>query len=51
MTSPSLPFSTIAQAGTAMHARQISPLELTQICLQRIEALDPQINLEIAPVH
>ena len=41
---PSLPFPTIAQASTAIRARQISPLELTQICLQRIEAIDPQIN-------
>jgi aspartyl-tRNA(Asn)/glutamyl-tRNA(Gln) amidotransferase subunit A len=41
---PSLPFSTIAQASVALRARQISALELTQICLQRIEAIDPQIN-------
>jgi aspartyl-tRNA(Asn)/glutamyl-tRNA(Gln) amidotransferase subunit A len=39
-----LPFSTIAQASTAIRAQQISPLELTQICLRRIEAIDPQIN-------
>jgi aspartyl-tRNA(Asn)/glutamyl-tRNA(Gln) amidotransferase subunit A len=48
MAPPSLPFSTLLAAGTAIHARQISPLELTQICLQRIEAIDPQINAFIA---
>jgi Asp-tRNA(Asn)/Glu-tRNA(Gln) amidotransferase A subunit family amidase len=47
MISP-LPYSTISQASIAIHARQISPLELTQICLQRIEAIDPQINAFIA---
>jgi aspartyl-tRNA(Asn)/glutamyl-tRNA(Gln) amidotransferase subunit A len=41
---PTLPFSTIAQASTAIRAKQISPLELTQICLRRIAAIDPQIN-------
>ena len=41
---PSLPFPTIAQASAAIRARQISPLELTTICLQRIEAINPQIN-------
>jgi aspartyl-tRNA(Asn)/glutamyl-tRNA(Gln) amidotransferase subunit A len=41
---PSLPFPTIAQASTAIRARQISPLELTQICLQRIGVINPKIN-------
>jgi aspartyl-tRNA(Asn)/glutamyl-tRNA(Gln) amidotransferase subunit A len=44
MTPPSLPFPTLLAASTALHAKQISPLELTQICLQRIEAIDPQIT-------
>lgn len=42
--TPGLPFSTIAQASAALQAKQISPLELTQICLQRIEAINPQVN-------
>ena len=41
---PALPFPTIAAAGQAIRAKQISPLELTRICLQRIEAIDPQLN-------
>ena len=40
----SFPYPTIAQAAAAIHAKQISPLELTQICLQRIAAINPQIN-------
>jgi aspartyl-tRNA(Asn)/glutamyl-tRNA(Gln) amidotransferase subunit A len=41
---PPLPCPTLLAASQAIQARHISPLELTQICLQRIEALDPQIN-------
>ena len=41
---PPLPFPTLLAASQAIHAKQISPLELAQICLERIEALDPQIN-------
>jgi aspartyl-tRNA(Asn)/glutamyl-tRNA(Gln) amidotransferase subunit A len=41
---PSLPFPTIAQASNAIRTKQISSLELTQICLQRIEAINPQVN-------
>ena len=44
MTSPSLPFPTLLTASQAIRAKQISPLELTQICLQRIEAIDPHVN-------
>jgi aspartyl-tRNA(Asn)/glutamyl-tRNA(Gln) amidotransferase subunit A len=39
-----LPYSTILQASAAIHAKRISPVELTQICLQRIEAINPQVN-------
>jgi aspartyl-tRNA(Asn)/glutamyl-tRNA(Gln) amidotransferase subunit A len=42
--TPTLPFPTIAQTSAAIRAKQISPLELTQICLQRIEAINPQVN-------
>ena len=41
---PALPFPTIAQASRAIRHKQISPLELTQICLQRIEAINPKVN-------
>ncbi len=41
---PSLPFQTLLAASQAIAAGQISPLELTQICLQRIEAINPQVN-------
>jgi aspartyl-tRNA(Asn)/glutamyl-tRNA(Gln) amidotransferase subunit A len=44
MTPPALPFPTLLTASQAIHAKHISPLELTQICLQRIEVLDPQFN-------
>jgi aspartyl-tRNA(Asn)/glutamyl-tRNA(Gln) amidotransferase subunit A len=41
---PPLPFPTLLAASEAIRAGQVSPLELTQICLRRIEALDPQTN-------
>ncbi len=41
---PSLPFPTLLAASQAIRTKQISPLELTQICLQRIEAVNPKIN-------
>src|SRR5512137_1463356 len=44
MAPPPLPYPTLLAGSTAIHAKQISPLELTQICLQRIEAINPQIN-------
>jgi aspartyl-tRNA(Asn)/glutamyl-tRNA(Gln) amidotransferase subunit A len=45
---PPLPFPTLLAASQAIHAKQISPLELTQICLQRIEAINPQVNAFIS---
>ena len=39
-----LPFPTLLVASQAIQAKHISPLELTQICLQRSEAIDPHIN-------
>jgi aspartyl-tRNA(Asn)/glutamyl-tRNA(Gln) amidotransferase subunit A len=44
MPSPSLPFPTLLAASQAIRAKQISPLELTQICLRRIEAINPRLN-------
>jgi aspartyl-tRNA(Asn)/glutamyl-tRNA(Gln) amidotransferase subunit A len=39
-----LPFSTITQAQQAIRSKSISPLELTQIYLDRIAALNPKLN-------
>ena len=44
MTHLPLPSQLILDASQAIRAKQISPLELTQICLQRIEAINPQVN-------
>jgi aspartyl-tRNA(Asn)/glutamyl-tRNA(Gln) amidotransferase subunit A len=35
---------TIAEAARAFRSRQLSPLELTRACLERIEALDGRLN-------
>ncbi len=35
---------TIGEAARAFAAGQLSPLELTRACLERIEALDPKLN-------
>jgi aspartyl-tRNA(Asn)/glutamyl-tRNA(Gln) amidotransferase subunit A len=35
---------TIAEASRAFRARQLSPVELTRACLERIEALDGRLN-------
>ena len=37
-------FPTIASAGRALAAKQVSPVELTRACLDRIEALDSQVH-------
>ena len=37
-------YLTIAEAGTLLRKRKISPVELTQTALERIEALDPRLN-------
>lgn len=39
-----LHFLTIAEAAKKIAARQLSPVELTQAYLQRIDALEPQVN-------
>lgn len=39
-----LNFLTIAEAAKQIAARELSPVELTQACLQRINALEPQVN-------
>lgn len=42
--SSELEFLTIAQAASLIKARTISPVELTETLLRRIEKLDTQIN-------
>ncbi len=37
-------FPTIAEAARLIAAKSVSPVELTQTCLARIEAIDPTIN-------
>ncbi len=39
-----LPFLSITEAAGLIERRQISPVELTRALLDRIEAIDPQIN-------
>ncbi len=47
---PALPASStltslgLLQAGEALRRREVSPLELTRACLERIEALNPGLN-------
>ena len=42
--TPPIPFLTIVHARNAIRSKQISPLELTQIYLDRIAALNPKLN-------
>ena len=42
--TPPIPFSTIVPACNAIRSKQISPLELTQIYLDRIAAFNPKLN-------
>ncbi len=44
MMTIDLCFLTIAEAARHIRARKISPVELTEALLRRIDALDPQIN-------
>jgi aspartyl-tRNA(Asn)/glutamyl-tRNA(Gln) amidotransferase subunit A len=39
-----LPFLTIAEVGALFRSRQLSPVELTQLMLDRIERLNPILN-------
>jgi len=40
----SAPFWTIAEASAALAKRDVSPVELVESCLKRIEALDPTLH-------
>jgi len=42
-----LAFASIEQAATLLHRRKISPVELTEMMLRRIERLNPQLNAYI----
>lgn len=44
MTKTDLTFLTIAEAAKLIQTRALSPVELTQALLRRVEALDEQIN-------
>ncbi len=44
MSAPALPVRTLAEAARLLQRRQLSPLELTEACLRRIEALEPSLN-------
>ncbi|HEY6273535.1 MAG TPA: amidase [Terriglobales bacterium] len=42
--SPHLPFEDLASASQAVQKKQVSPVELTEVCLARIESLNPVVN-------
>ncbi len=44
MSSVETQFLTISEAAELIRRREISPVEITEACLDRIERIDPQIN-------
>ncbi|MEX0758845.1 MAG: amidase [Tistlia sp.] len=46
--SPSLPFLSIQQLSALYRTREVSPVEVTRQLLERISALNPQINAFVA---
>src|ERR1700758_1233378 len=42
--APQLPFDTLSSASQAVQKKQVSPVELTEGCLARIERLNPVVN-------
>src|ERR1043165_3131316 len=46
-----MPDLTIAGAADLLRRKQISPVELTNACLERIEQLNPSINAFITVMH
>jgi aspartyl-tRNA(Asn)/glutamyl-tRNA(Gln) amidotransferase subunit A len=42
--SPRLPFEDLASASQAVQKKKISPVELTEACLARIESVNPAVN-------
>ncbi len=45
------PFLTIAEAGRLIAAKQVSPVELTRICLDRMKKLDPTLHSFLLPTE
>jgi aspartyl-tRNA(Asn)/glutamyl-tRNA(Gln) amidotransferase subunit A len=43
-------FTTIAELGQRLRRREISPVEITQACLERIEKLNPALNAFITVI-
>lgn len=43
-SAPNLTALSLAEAADLLRARKVSPVELTQACLRRIEKLDPALN-------
>ena len=46
-----LHFLTIAQASSLLQARKLSPVELTRAFLDRMAALDGQLNAYLLPLE
>ena len=44
LASDALAFLSIRDASALVRAKKLSPVELTQVCLNRIERLNPQLN-------
>lgn len=44
MTDPALLFASVPQIGALYRSGHLSPVELTQACLERVEALNPALN-------
>jgi aspartyl-tRNA(Asn)/glutamyl-tRNA(Gln) amidotransferase subunit A len=49
VTPTELHWLTIADAARLIESRRLSPLELTDALLARIDALDPQLNAFLLP--
>jgi aspartyl-tRNA(Asn)/glutamyl-tRNA(Gln) amidotransferase subunit A len=47
----SAPYWTIAEASAALEKREVSPVELVDQCLQRIEALDSKLHSYVLTLH
>lgn len=47
MAMTDLHFLSVADAAKLIRARKLSPVELTEACLQRVETFDPQLNAYI----
>ena len=51
MPDTDLAFMPTAELRTRIASKQLSPVEVTRLYLQRIEALDPQLNAYLTVVH